>query len=387
MTADSAIPSGSLTKVVTAAAVVGLAEDGDLDLDEPLVDQAPGMGALSADLTPRHLLSHTGGLPSDGPVARASTLRRYVTDTCGDLTPVAEPGVLFSYSNFGYLLAGALVEATTGLTWAEAVRAVVLEPLGIPVRSVIDSAVPVSGHAVNRVAGRVRPVEQSLSAVQAPAGALALSAAEWVTLGRALAGHEPETLLEPGSLKLMRATVPGAEPFGLADGWGLGLATFGSGDSACVGHDGNGDGTSVHLRMNPATGTVVALSANASTGFAMWRAFAAELPAMGVPIADYDALPELGQPVTPVADAVGDFANGDNVYTVRRSGRGLHLTVNSEPFADLTTYPDLRFSMRDCDTGETDQAGRFLTRADGGIGWVQLGGRLARRVDRVRAVA
>jgi len=46
------------------------------------------------------------------------------------------------------------------------------------------------------------------------------------------------------------------------------------------------------------------------------------------------------------------------------------------------------FTMRDVETGETDMTGRFLrdTR-NGRIGWIQVGGRLARRHDRVREVA
>jgi hypothetical protein len=58
----------------------------------------------------------------------------------------------------------------------------------------------------------------------------------------------------------------------------------------------------------------------------------------------------------------------------------LALTVDGEPFADLSLFDGLVFAMRDSDTGDTNQTGRFLRDpGDGGIRWIQIGGRLARR--------
>ncbi|WP_018682966.1 serine hydrolase domain-containing protein [Actinokineospora enzanensis] len=389
LTIGHAVPTGSITKVVTAATVLALVLDGDLDLDEPLAGQAPGLTGLPgfARVTPRHLLSHTAGLPSDTAEVTAPTLRRLLQESAAGLHPVAPPGSAFSYSNVGYLLLGHAIEFVTGMSWAEAAEAIVLSPLGIDARWVIGPGADqdlVTGHTVNRSRGTVRPVAQSITPVQAPAGAFAASAAQLVLLGRALGGNEPNDLLDPGSLKDMRGAVAAAEPFGMADGWGLGLAVFGSGDNAVVGHDGTGDGTSAHLRMNPSTGTVVAFTANAGAGFAMWRELAAELPRFGIPITDYDPVPRVVEPVAVPRGVAGSYANGDTTYHVDHD---LHLTVDGEPFADLTPMSGLRFAMRDCDTGETDQVGRFLPGPDGVPAWLQVGGRLARRTDAVTAAA
>lgn len=389
MTPDSPVPIGSVTKAVTATAAMVLVGDGDLDLDEPVADQVPDLralpGPLRARLTPRHLLGHTGGLPADHPEVRAATARRHVLDCCRGADPLAEPGQLFSYSNVGYLLVGHVVGAVTGMGWAEAVEALVLGPAGVPARFAVGDDVAdglVSGHSVR--GGVARPVAQSLSPVEAPAGALAASAADLVRFGRALL--DPDGPLEPGARKEMTTAVPGAEPFGLADGWGLGLARYGPG-GATVGHDGTGDGTSCHLRVNTATGTVVALTANASTGFALWRELAPLLPGLGVPVADYDPLSVAGGPLDPPADCLGEYANGDVGYVVARAGGGLRLTVDGEPFADLTVYSGLRFLMRDCGTGAIDQAGRFVSDRDGRVLGLQVGGRLARKRVRARSVA
>lgn len=384
MTVDAPVPVGSITKVVTAAAALVLVGDDDLELDEPLAEPVPELRELPHGLrdrlTLRHLLSHTGGLPSDPAEVRAVTPRRHVLDCCRGVQALAEPGRLFSYSNIGYLLAGHAVTTITGMTWWEAVQTLVLDPAGVPARFVTGTRVPanlVTGHS-----GRGRPVVQALTAAQAAAGALAASATDLVALGRGLL----DTVLDPELGDLMCTPVPGADPFGLADGWGLGLATYG--DGTTVGHDGNGDGTSCHLRMNPGTGTAIALTTNSGAGFALWRELARRLPDCGVSIHDYDPLAVDGRPVDAPAACVGDYANGDLEYAVRHNGTGgLRLTVDGEPFADLTVHTGLRFTMRDCDTGVTDQAGRFVLGRDGHVTGIQVGGRLARKQpERARLV-
>jgi CubicO group peptidase (beta-lactamase class C family) len=369
MTGDAPVPVGSITKVVTAAAVMALVDDDDLEPDEPLAEPVPELRALPSPLaerlTLRHVLSHTGGLPCDPVDTRAVTARGHVLDSCRALRPLSDPGDVFSYSNIGYLLAGHAITTITGMSWWEAVRTLVLDPFGVPARFVAGATVPadlVSGHSARR-----RPVVQSLRPAAAATGALAASALDLVTLGRGLLA---------GEYRDMRTPVPGAVPFGLADGWGLGLATYGD---STVGHDGNGDGTSCHLRMNPATGTVVALTTNAGNGFALWRDLARRLPALGLPVEDHDPLAAATGERHTDDEHIGEYVNGDLEYSVRRNGKTLRLDVDDEPFADLTVHDGHTFTMRDCDTGMTDQAGRFVLDRDGRVTGLQVGGRVARK--------
>jgi CubicO group peptidase (beta-lactamase class C family) len=382
--ADAAVPIGSITKTFTATVAMVLVSDGDLELDAPLSDHLPGP---AADLTLRHLLSHTGGLPSDPEDVHTTSLRRHVHDALRALHPLHRPGAGFSYSNIGYCLVGHLIEMATGMSWSEAVDAVLLRPLGLrprfttgPDGSTNGGADVVTGHAVNATTGRVVPVAQSLAPVDAPAGALAASATDLVTFGRMLGGAAPH-LVDPAELALMRTPVRHAEPFGMADGWGLGLALFQRDGVRWVGHDGTADGTSCHLRINPADGTAVALTTNGSSGFALWRDLVPELADAGLPVADYDGVRDLRHRIPPPPDCTGRFRNGDVEYAVRAVDRErLALTVDGEPFADLSLFDGLVFAMRDSDTGDTSQTGRFLRDpGDGGIRWIQIGGRLARR--------
>lgn len=375
MTRDARVPVGSISKTFTAALAMILVSDGDLDLDEPLAEYLPSAARLGDRLTARHLLSHTGGLPSDPDEVTSSTLSKHVAECFRRADPLHEPGDGFSYSNIGYSAAGHLIEVITGMSWWDAMSSVLLRPLGVETHFVVAPDGPddsVSGHAVNAERRRVVPVRQSLTLVDAPAGAIAASATDLVRLGRMLTGDGPR-LVADTELREMRTLAEGAEPFGMADGWGLGVALF---EGGWFGHDGTGDGTSCHLRVHPESGTVVALTTNGSTGFAMWRELACELG-----VGDYDGRRELGERVAPPPECVGSFYNGDTEYSVSQGNNSpLRLAVDGEPFAELTVYDGLLFSMRDVDTGDTSQTGRFLHGSPGrGIGWLQVGGRLARR--------
>lgn len=94
----------SVSKPVTALAVLVAVEEGVLDLDDP----AGPPGA-----TVRHLLSHASGLPFQGEI------------------PIAPPGRRRIYSNEGFGIVGAVLEARAEMPFAEYVRAAVCDPLGI----------------------------------------------------------------------------------------------------------------------------------------------------------------------------------------------------------------------------------------------------------------
>ncbi|NEA50841.1 serine hydrolase domain-containing protein, partial [Streptomyces sp. SID10815] len=156
-TADTAVPLGSLTKPYTAALVMLLVDDGDLDLDEPAAEHLPELRQMP-QVTVRHLLSHTGGLPTgpDSDTAAATTTARYLAAVCTARDALFTPGTDFSYSNAGYVAAGRLVEEVTGMPWHEAVRALLLEPLGARPAFIGDSAPgrpAAAGHAVNTATG------------------------------------------------------------------------------------------------------------------------------------------------------------------------------------------------------------------------------------------
>jgi CubicO group peptidase (beta-lactamase class C family) len=374
VTAATAFPVGSITKSFTATLAMILVADGDLELDEPVQavlpevgELRPGTGAAPA-LTLRHLLSHTGGLPAgpDPGDVRATSLRRYVADHVRGQRLLFPPGSAFSYSNLGYVLVGRLIEATLSMGWAEAVESILLRPLRIDPVFVGDPGpgrrTMASGHSVNLSVGRVRAVRQDLAAPEAPAGALAVSAADLVELACVQLGERPD-LLPAEHAAMMRAPAPGADPVGLASGWGLGLATFEP--ASVVGHDGNACGTSCYLRADP-TGWVVALTTNANTGVGLWRDLLAALGSLGIDVGD--ALPgPAAAPVGVLAGAVGTYQNGELEFAVTAAGGRLWLAVDGDPAAPLAVFADGTFALDDpAAGGQVPAAGRPML-ADGTV--------------------
>ncbi|WP_156757155.1 serine hydrolase domain-containing protein [Actinokineospora pegani] len=391
VTAATRFPIASITKAFTATLVMVLVADGDLDLDEPIGAHVPQLREHPvAAATLRQLLSHTGGLAAAGAAESASTTSalRHLVEHARSTDLVLPPGTGFSYSNAGYVLAGHIACDVTGMSWWEAVESVLLAPLGIRPAFVVGPGATeddlATGHVVSGVDGRIRPVRQTLGAAEAAAGALALSADDLVSFARlhtdaAAADPDLDGLLPAASARLMREPVPAAEPHGLAAGWGLGLASFTGDGQSWWGHDGTGDGTSAHLRVQPEQDAAVALVTNAGTGAALWRALVDELRAVGVPLADQPA-PDEGPPHPPPAECLGRYLNGATEYLVGADGDQFSLAVDGVAVAVLRVRPDLGFTMRDTVSSGPPHEGRFLRDpVTGRVDRLQVTGRLARR--------
>ncbi len=401
VTADTAFPAGSVTKVATATAVLALAADDDVDLDEPVGRLVPGLPHPAADVTARQLLSHTAGLPC-GPAAEevaGLSVPAYLSRVCDPLHRVVVPGTGFSYSNAGYVLLGRLLSAITGMSWADMVTALVLDPLGVPADMIGlpgwagSGRAVATGHSAHARTGRIRPVLQSLSPAEAAAGALALSASDLVALGRPHVDGGVPAVLPPRLAELMRTVVPGAVPFGLAQGWGLGLAAFGAGPHPWSGHDGNADGTAAYLRIDPAGSRIVALTCTAGSGYAMWTELSARLRAFGLPLGPTETSPKEETGLFAAGDhpgllpartaplCAGSYRNGDVEYLVTEAGpHGLQLGIDGEAPENIVVRADLSFLMEDAATGGWSLGGRFVRDHPGRVmNGIQVGGRLAGR--------
>jgi CubicO group peptidase (beta-lactamase class C family) len=395
VTRDAVFPIGSITKSFTATVAMILVADGDVDLDAPIHDYMPEMGDLGTKISLRQLLSHTSGLAESSGMEEktSSSLRHYIVEHVCDRNLVQPPGTGFSYSNPGYIVAGRLIETVTGMPWSEAVESILLRPLGIePAFISSPETIPprrqvATGHSVNTAVGRIRPVRQEPVPAFAPAAALAVSAVDLVKLGLIHVGPGRPEVLPAAYARQMRRAIPHADPFGLADGWGPGLAVYWHQSAEWVGHDGNANGTSCYVRINPADGWVVALTSNSNTGAGLWRDFQAELARIGVPI----NLPRIPTPggsrAAPPRGCAGQYTNGDIQCTVKADSDGaVYLSADGENFVRLTFYGNLTFTFSApniTSPGQVSTARFARDPATGKIYGIHVAGRLARRRQRV----
>ncbi len=138
--AGTAFRIASMTKNMTALAILSLRDRGWLQLDAPLAHYVPQFAAVkpatrdSAPVTVRHLLTHTAGFVTDDPWGdRVLGLSPAELDTVmatGHLF-ARPPGLAFEYSNLGYALLGRVLTNVSGEPYQAYMRRTFLEPLGM----------------------------------------------------------------------------------------------------------------------------------------------------------------------------------------------------------------------------------------------------------------
>jgi CubicO group peptidase (beta-lactamase class C family) len=140
ITPDTIFEAGSVSKQFTAAAVLLLARDGKLSLEDPARKYIPELPDVAASVTIRQMLQHTSGLRDWGSLAGiAGWPRGTRVHTHADVLDILSrqralnfpPGTRWSYSNSGYNLAAILVSRVSGMSFADFTKARIFEPLGM----------------------------------------------------------------------------------------------------------------------------------------------------------------------------------------------------------------------------------------------------------------
>lgn len=144
--------SGSVGKQFTAAAIVTLAREGKLGLDDSLRRYLPEGPRAWRSITIRHLLTHTSGIPdyTDSTMDyRRDYTEEQLVALAARLPLQFRPGATWSYSNTGYALLGFIVRRVTGKFYGDYLRERVFEPLGMRTARVVSE----SDIVLNRAAG------------------------------------------------------------------------------------------------------------------------------------------------------------------------------------------------------------------------------------------
>jgi len=154
-TPDTLYGIGSITKSFVAIAILQLAEQGRLSLDDPVSRHVPlELGLPGKPITIRHLLTHSPGFPNLGtstvlisrglgsdtgvPMSSADDFYRFVNGAKGEI--VFAPGEHFFYNNAAWRILGSIVQKASGLPFHRYVKERILTPLGMK-RSTLDTAV------------------------------------------------------------------------------------------------------------------------------------------------------------------------------------------------------------------------------------------------------
>jgi CubicO group peptidase (beta-lactamase class C family) len=254
---------GSMNKMFTLVATLQLVDAGKLELDEPIGTYLPDYpsDAVRSKVTIRHLLSHTGGTGDIfGPLfdVKRLELREHAdyVELYGSRDPQFEPGSRFEYSNYGFVLLGATIEAVTGRSYYDVVRENVFAPAGMTA----TGSMPESESVADRSTGYTRrsPTSPWVSNADTLPWRGTAAGGGYSTVGDLMRFGEA---LRSGRLisaeSLAEATRPqSAEPYG------FGLELRGDGPLRSYGHSGGAPGMNGELRIYPELGYVVVALSN-----------------------------------------------------------------------------------------------------------------------------
>ncbi len=250
---------GSAGKMFTAVAVLQLVESGQLSLDGTVDTYLPGYPnrELATTVTLRHLLTHTGGTggldnlePDYAGDRKALRTHADYLEAHSARAPGFPAGTQVDYSNYGFVLLGAIIENVTGRDYYDVLSDKVFAPAGMQSTGAEPEAADVPHRAVayHFKAGQWMDAAATLPWRGTAAGGGYTTVGDLLKFAQALQAGK---LLSPAMLA--QATSPQMQ-----ENWyGFGFITVGEGPLRRYGHGGDADGMNADFRVFPESGWVL----------------------------------------------------------------------------------------------------------------------------------
>jgi CubicO group peptidase (beta-lactamase class C family) len=264
-TLDTRFRIGSMNKMFTAVATLQLAEARKLDVKDTVgqyLTDYPNKDVASK-VTIRQLLSHTGGTGDifgpdfDAHRRELRTIADYIK-LYGNRGPKFEPGTRWEYSNYGFILLGAIIEKVSGESYYDYVREHIYDPTGMTSTGSEPEDKPVPdrsiGYTKTASAGWT-PNTDTLPYRGTSAGGGYSTVEDLTRFAEALKGHKLLDVLYTDMLTTGKQGTPdNTYAFGFEDRLMNG--------TRCFGHGGGAPGMNGDLRICPSPGYVVVVLAN-----------------------------------------------------------------------------------------------------------------------------
>lgn len=263
-TADSSYRMASVSKPMTAVAILKLADEGKLDLDAEVQTYVPYFPRKAHRVTVRQVLAHQGGIShyrdyeKEGRIKEPKTTREAIA-IFADFDLVNEPGTKYSYSSYGYNLLGAIVEEVSGQPFGTYMRENVWKPLGMNA-TLMDDPRAIIPHRVDGYVledGKLRRSEYVDISSRFGGGGTRSTVGDMVRLFEGLAEGK---VLKPETRELAWAPLPTRD--GQPTTYGLGFGSETHKGLRAIAHTGSQQETKTSLMMVPGQRFIVALASN-----------------------------------------------------------------------------------------------------------------------------
>ncbi|WP_188196239.1 serine hydrolase domain-containing protein [Nonomuraea sp. SYSU D8015] len=340
VTTDSVFLSGSIAKVYTATLVMRLIDEGRLGLDTRVADVLPEFATpdprSTAEITVRHLLSHTGGVTNDfnHDSGRGDDCLALYVQAARDVPLDCPPGTAISYGGLGYVVLGRLIEVLTGRTWDQALKDLLFTPLGLERSMTLPEEALRFRTAMSHLGEPgadpdPAPVWDLMPRSAGPAGRVIVSAGDMARFAKlhldgGLAPDGTRVLSAEAVAAMQRREVDVPDKWTVsADGWGLGWTLYDWAGIPGYGHDGAAIGQYAYLRVVPHAGLVLVLMTNGGSARLLYadlfRELLAELAGVTMP-APFG--PPAQPPAVDLAPLLGTYRREGVVITVSRGVDG-----------------------------------------------------------------
>lgn len=255
---------GSISKPVTAAAVMQLAEAGRIDLEAPVQRYVASFPKRQWSPTIRQLLAHTGGVRHYNTPTEINSTRHYfdLLTTLGQFQDdplVAEPGTRYNYTTYGYVLLGAAIESASGQRYMDYVRQSIFRRAGM--ETIRDdhtfAIIPNRARGYVRAKGELRNCALADTSNKIPGGGLVSAPEDLVRFAIAL---ETDVLVKAATREAMYQRQRLRD--GTVTAYGLGWSIARWDRRRTVFHTGGQQGVSTILKAIPSERLAVALMCN-----------------------------------------------------------------------------------------------------------------------------
>lgn len=403
ITDDTLFTIASISKTVTATAVMRLVESGRIDLRAPVRSYLTGFRVLddeaSRTVSPWHCLTHTPGW--EGQLTTedrgAGALAHFASSIMPTLPQLARPGEVWSYNNAGFALTGRLLEVVTGRSIHDTLRELVLTPLGLTrtFTRLTDAMTYRQSLGHRDRAGKAEVIRPFQTTSSTTAGGVITSVADLLTYARL---HLGDGRAPGGAPFLSRATLDlmqtaQVRKHGTSDEMGIGWHLRTVGGVATMAHGGTLNGHCLLLQLVPSRNLAFTVLTNHQDGWrlvqdvehAILRRYAGVSLVSGQAIGHrgvneamtFHARPTAVQPA--LEEYEGTYARppAGTVEVRRRGDRLVVVTGANQPDARLTFYgPDIAYALDGAYLGMPHE---FVRGADGAVRWIRVNGRIARK--------